>query len=102
MPRRQRETDGVVVGAVAARGPAQRGGLRPGGRVVALNGQPVRDVIAFHFNAGEARLTCAVERDGGPASVVVERRGADLGLGLLAPAPSGGPSRADKGGVCLR
>ena len=101
MPRRQRETDGVVVGEVAARGPAQRGGLRPGDRIVAINGQPVRDVIDFHFNAGEARLTCAVERDGGPASVVVERRGADLGLELLAPTPSEISTCANKCVFCF-
>ena len=75
MARRKSEKDGVVVGAVAARGPAQRGGLRPGDRIVAINGQPVRDVIDFHFNAGEARLTCAVEREGARvcALIPVER-----------------------------
>ena len=101
MPRRARETDGVVVGAVAPRGPAQRGGLRPGDRIVAINGQPVRDVIDFHFNAGEARLACAVERDGGSASVVLERRGADLGLELLAPTPSEISTCANKCVFCF-
>src|SRR4029450_11808328 len=101
MPRRQRETDGVVVGAVAARGPARRGGLRPGDRIVAINGQPVRDVIDFHFNAGEARLTCAGGRDGGAGSVVVERRGADLGLELLAPTPSEISTCANKCVFCF-
>jgi len=101
MARRKSEKDGVVVGAVAARGPAQRGGLRPGDRIVAINGQPVRDVIDFHFNAGEARLTCAVEREGASASVVVERRGADLGLELLAPTPSEISTCANKCVFCF-
>jgi putative radical SAM enzyme (TIGR03279 family) len=101
MARRQSEKDGVVVSAVAARGPAQRGGLRPGDRIVAINGQAVRDVIDFHFNAGEARLTCAVERDGGRASVVVDRRGADLGLELLAPTPSEISTCANKCVFCF-
>jgi putative radical SAM enzyme (TIGR03279 family) len=101
MARRQSEKDGVVVSAVAARGPAQQGGLRPGDRIVAINGQAVRDVIDFHFNAGEARLTCAVERDGGRASVVVDRRGADLGLELLAPTPSEISTCANKCVFCF-
>jgi putative radical SAM enzyme (TIGR03279 family) len=101
MARRQSEKDGVVVSAVAARGPAQRGGLRPGDRIVAINGQAVRDVIDFHFNAGEARLNCAVERDGGRASVVVDRRGADLGLELLAPTPSEISTCANKCVFCF-
>jgi putative radical SAM enzyme (TIGR03279 family) len=101
MARRQSEKDGVVVSAVAARGPAQQGGLRPGDRIVAINGQAVRDVIDFHFNAGEARLNCAVERDGGRASVVVDRRGADLGLELLAPTPSEISTCANKCVFCF-
>ena len=101
MPRRPRETDGVVVGAVAPRGPAQRGGLRPGDRIVAINGQPVHDVIDFHFNAGEAQLACAVERDGGTSSVILERRGADLGLELLAPTPSEISTCANKCVFCF-
>src|SRR4029453_9855515 len=101
MPRRQRETDGVVVGAVSARGPARRGGLRPGGRIVALNGEPGRDVIDFRFNAGEPRLAGGGGGAGGPGSVVSERGGADLGLELLAPTPSEISTCANKCVFCF-
>jgi putative radical SAM enzyme (TIGR03279 family) len=101
MPRRNPEREGVVVAAVAARGAAGRAGLRPGDRIVAINGQAVRDVIDFHFNAGEPRLRCAVERDGQPASVVVERRGPGLGLELLAPTPSEISTCANKCVFCF-
>ena len=92
-PRRGGE-DGVVVGAVAREGAAGRAGLRPGDRITAINGERVRDVIDFHFNAGEARLTCAVEREGRTTGLTVVRRGAALGLaarpppGEISPAPN--------------
>ena len=56
-PRRTGEDNGVVVGAVARDGAAGRAGLRPGDRITAINGERVRDVIDFHFNAGDARST---------------------------------------------
>ena len=47
---------GVVVAAIRERTPAARAGLRPGDRIVAINGEPLRDVIDFHFHAGRERL----------------------------------------------
>jgi putative radical SAM enzyme (TIGR03279 family) len=99
--RKGRETEGVVVGTVAAGGPAGRAGLRPGDRILAINGQPVRDVIDFHFNSGEGRLTCAVERDGAAAGVILERRGPDLGLELVAPSPAEISTCANKCVFCF-
>ena len=49
--------EGVVVRAVTPRTPAARAGLRPGDRIVVINGAPLRDVIDFHFHAGDERLT---------------------------------------------
>ena len=71
-PRRTGEDNGVVVGAVARDGAAGRAGLHPGDRITAINGERVRDVIDFHFNAGEARLTCAVEREGQTTGLIGE------------------------------
>jgi len=53
---------GVVVAAVRQRTPAARAGLRSGDRIVAINGERLRDVIDFHFHAGQAQLRLAVER----------------------------------------
>ncbi len=67
MPRRTREgADGVVVAAVAPRTAAARAGLRPGDRILAINGAALRDVIDFHFHAGEETLDLAMEREGRP------------------------------------
>src|SRR6185503_2963381 len=67
VPRRTAPTaEGVVVAAVAPRTAAARAGLRPGDRILAINGSPLRDVIDFHFHAGEEALELAVEREGRP------------------------------------
>jgi len=100
-PRRGGDEDGVVVGAVARDGAAGRAGLRPGDRITAINGERVRDVIDFHFNAGEARLTCAVEREGQTTGLTVVRRGADLGLELLGPTPGEISTCANKCVFCF-
>ena len=83
MPRRIKEgagTEGVVVAAVAPRTAAARAGLRPGDRILAINGVALRDVIDVHFHAGEELLHLAVEREGAPHRARLERRRAPLGL----------------------
>ena len=99
--RRDGEVEGVVVAAVAADGDAGRAGLRPGDRILTINGEPVRDVIDFHFNAGDSRLECAVERGGAATALTVERRGRDLGLELVAPTPSEISTCANKCVFCF-
>ncbi len=84
----QSAPEGVIVASVQADGAAAAAGLEPGDRIVAINGEPLRDVIDFHFHAGEARLRLGVARGGVPMFRVLERRGADLGLTLEAPRPS--------------
>ena len=78
---------GVVVAAVRQRTPAARAGLRLGDRIVAINGERLRDVIDFHFHAGQGQLRLAVEREGRTRSAVLRRTGPDLGLELEAPRP---------------
>ncbi|MDP2700794.1 MAG: DUF512 domain-containing protein [Candidatus Rokubacteria bacterium] len=78
---------GVVVAAVQQRTPAARAGLRSGDRIVAINGERLRDVIDFHFHAGLAELRLSVEREGRTRSAVLRRTGPDLGLELEAPRP---------------
>src|SRR3990167_7779172 len=78
---------GVVVAAVRQRTPAARAGLRSGDRIGAINGGRLRDVIDFHFHAGQAQLRLAAEREGRTRSAVLRRTGPDLGLELEAPRP---------------
>src|SRR5207247_10171308 len=80
---------GVVVATVRPRTAAAAAGLAAGDRIVAINGQPLRDVIDFHFHSGDARVRLRVERGGRARTAVLERRGADLGLELEPPQPSG-------------
>jgi putative radical SAM enzyme (TIGR03279 family) len=95
------DTFGVLIAAVRPRTPAAAAGLRPGDRIVAVNGEPLRDVIDFHFHGGEARLALTVERDGRANAAVVHRRGADLGLELEAPRPSEISTCANKCVFCF-
>ncbi|HZP36897.1 MAG TPA: DUF512 domain-containing protein [Methylomirabilota bacterium] len=102
MPRRTREgADGVVVAAVAPRTAAARAGLRPGDRILAINGAALRDVIDFHFHAGEETLDLAMEREGRPHRARLERRGSALGLELEAPKPAEIATCANKCVFCF-
>src|SRR5215471_20320532 len=78
---------GVVVAEVRERSPAARAALRPGDRITAINGQALRDVIDFHFHAGQERLRLSLERDGRKHAALLRRTGPDLGLELEAPRP---------------
>src|SRR5438093_1501649 len=78
--------EGVVVAAVHARTAAAAAGLRPGDRVLAINGHALRDAIDFRFHGGDERLALSVERDGARHALRLARRpGADLGVELEAP-----------------
>src|SRR5207253_592232 len=65
--------------------PAARPGLARGDRVLAINGQRLRDAIDFGFHAGEETLALTVEREGAALTLPLERRGADLGVELEPP-----------------
>ncbi len=54
---------GEVVG-IEPRSPAETLGLRPGDRILAINGQPIRDVIDFQFAAADDTLAMVVARSG--------------------------------------
>jgi putative radical SAM enzyme (TIGR03279 family) len=92
---------GVVVAVVRARTPAARAGLRPGDRIVAVNGRGLRDAIDFHYHAGEERLQITVDRGGRPRTVVLWRRGSGVGLELEAPRPSEISTCANKCVFCF-
>ncbi|HME93609.1 MAG TPA: DUF512 domain-containing protein [Methylomirabilota bacterium] len=102
MPRRTAPVpDGVVVARVAARGAAERAGLRAGDRILAINGEPLRDVIDFHFHAGEERLRLGVEREGRAHTLHLVRRPAGLGLELEPPRPAEIATCANKCVFCF-
>jgi putative radical SAM enzyme (TIGR03279 family) len=95
------DAPGVVVASVASRSPAERGALRPGDRILAINGHPLRDAIDFHFHSGEERLRLTVERNGRERGLLLERRGARLGLELEPPRPSEISTCANKCVFCF-
>jgi putative radical SAM enzyme (TIGR03279 family) len=92
---------GVVVAAVRPRSAAARAGLAAGDRIVGVNGEPVRDVIDFHFHGGDARLDVTIERQGRRRTAVLDRRGPDLGLEIEAPRPAEISTCANKCVFCF-
>ncbi|MBN1660056.1 MAG: DUF512 domain-containing protein [Anaerolineae bacterium] len=73
--------DSVEPGSVGAQ--AQ---LRPGDRLLAIDGHSLRDVIDVQFYGAEEVLELLVERDGKRHTVLVEREyGQDLGLTFMNP-----------------
>jgi putative radical SAM enzyme (TIGR03279 family) len=93
--------EGVVVAAVTPRTAAARAGLQAGDRIVAVNGAPLRDVIDFHFHAGEEHLRLSVEREGQARTARLTRRGPELGLRLEAPRPAEIATCANKCVFCF-
>ncbi|HET89648.1 MAG TPA: DUF512 domain-containing protein, partial [Chloroflexi bacterium] len=77
---------GGLIATVAAGGLAERMSLQPGDELLAVNGQPVRDVIDVQFYAAEERLALRVLRDGRAFRVEAEREyGELLGIEFAAP-----------------
>jgi len=91
----------VTVAAVTPRTPAATAGLLGGDRIVAVNGHPLRDVIDFHFHAGDERLELTVERDGVTGTKHLRRRGPELGLELAPPRPADIATCANKCVFCF-
>ena len=91
----------MVVSAVAPRTPAARAGLRPGDRIVAINGAPLRDVIDFHFHSGDERLALRLLREGRARTAHLRRRGSGLGVQLEAPRPAEIATCANKCVFCF-
>ena len=72
---------GGTVRQVAPGSLAERVGLRPNDRLLAIDGHPLRDAIDFHFCAAEEHFRLAFQRDGRITDILVERRsGEDLGI----------------------
>jgi len=70
----KRPTIAPVIGEIEAGGPADGGGLRPGDRVVALNGEKLgswRAFVDFVRAHAEQAIEMQVERDGATLSLIV-------------------------------
>lgn len=69
--------------AVAPGSPAQQAGIATGDEILAVNGEQLRDVIAYQLHADGARVDLEVRRGGLEQQLVVNKaEGAPLGLEL--------------------
>jgi putative radical SAM enzyme (TIGR03279 family) len=99
---RPSSTEGVRVARVRRGSPAAAAGLRPGDRLLAINGTALRDAIDFQFAAGDDVLDIALEREGSPATARLRRRQErDLGVELEAPRPAEISTCANKCVFCF-
>jgi putative radical SAM enzyme (TIGR03279 family) len=92
---------GVLVAVVGRRTPAAGAGLRPGDRILAINGQTLRDAIDFQFHAADDVLDLAVERAGSLRTLRLRRHGPELGLELQPPRPGEISTCANKCVFCF-
>jgi len=101
MPKRVPEA-GVRVLGVEPGGLAARAGLRAGDRLLRVNGEPLRDLVDFHVQAGEEELAIDLERDGQTHAVTLRRTwGKDLGLECQPPAAAEISTCANKCVFCF-
>lgn len=78
MPRVNRPT----VVAVRPGSPAEAAGIRPGDRLKAIGGHPVRDILDYEFLVREADLLLTVERPGEGTFQVSVQKDPDEDLGV--------------------
>ncbi len=72
----------LQIDSIHEESPAALAGLRAGDRITKVNGQPVRDLLDFHFHVGdEGDVQIEILRDAGAQEIAVARDGGpDLGL----------------------
>jgi putative radical SAM enzyme (TIGR03279 family) len=98
---RASSAEGVVVSRVRPRTPASAAGLLVGDRILAVNGQALRDAIDFQFHAADDRLALTVERADGLRSLALTPSAGDLGVELAAPRPAEISTCANKCVFCF-
>ncbi len=67
------DADGVLVASVTKDGPAEKGGMKDGDRIVAIAGQPVKNMTMYMAVMGKQKVRQPVE-------VTVDRKGATVKL----------------------
>lgn len=92
---------GVVVARVRRRTRADGAGIRPGDRILAINGKPLRDAIDFQFYAGDERLRLTLEREGARRTVELGPAAGAVGLELVPPRPKDIATCANKCVFCF-
>ncbi|MCL7451923.1 MAG: DUF512 domain-containing protein [Anaerolineae bacterium] len=77
---------GGVIAAIEPGSLGDQAGLQPGDRLIAINDQPLRDIIDVQFYGAEEELDLLVERGGRQWTVEIEREyDQDLGLSFVNP-----------------
>src|SRR5919199_2564221 len=83
----QYKSEGVI-DSVEPGSPASRAGVLAGDKLLAINGVPVKDVVAYQFHQADSRVTLEVRRAGREAPLVLTIRKPeqqDLGLSFADP-----------------
>jgi S1-C subfamily serine protease len=70
------EADGVLVGSVTKDGPADKGGMKDGDRIVEVAGKPVKNMTAYMTVLGE-------QKRGEPVGITVLRKGERITLKVI-------------------
>jgi putative radical SAM enzyme (TIGR03279 family) len=91
----------VVVAAVRRRSDAARAGLRPGDRILSINGHGLRDAIDFQFYGTDGDLKLILDRGGTSRAVALRRGQPDLGVELMPPRPRDIATCANKCVFCF-
>src|SRR5579883_669465 len=72
---------GGLIDAVEPGSLAEQAGVRPGMRVLAVNGHGLRDVVDYQYHAAEERIELALDTPHGPRAVVIEKHpDEDIGI----------------------
>ncbi len=72
----------TVIRSVDPRSPARRAGLRPGERLLEVNGHPVADVLDYKFYTYDSSLVLLLQEPGGTRRTARVRKGEGEDLGL--------------------
>jgi S1-C subfamily serine protease len=70
------EADGVLIGSVTKDGPADKGGMKDGDRIVEVAGKPVKNMTAYMAVLGE-------QKRGEPVEITVLRKGERVTLKVV-------------------
>lgn len=62
--RVQNPPGALIVSAVEPGSAAERAGIRPGDRLLQINGRTILDILDYQFHSAESHLRIALERDG--------------------------------------
>lgn len=88
---------GLIIERVLPGSIAEELEIAPGDRLVAMNGEPLRDIIDYNFHCGEERLVLEVAKADGDLWEIEVEKDEDESLGIIFPPPA--PARC--GNKCV-